>query len=311
MSENSWKIGEAIKRFLEYAEVNKNQSNKTLENYYHYMRRFSQFAGQELAVEQIDQDLVNKYRLSLNRMKDENGQQLLSMKTQTYHVIALRAFLKFLIKHDQKTLAPEKIELAKIPQRTVDYLERDELEKLFEAIERRNISGVRDYAIIRTLYCTGLRISELIRLNRDDINLESMEFRVFGKGGKYRIVFLSKEAVDAIQNYWNLRKDSLKSAFISHGRGKAVEKDLNLSEDKRITSTMVQFLVRNYAKKAGITKIVTPHKLRHSFATEMLKNGADIRSVQDLLGHSSITTTQIYTHVTNQRLKEIHDKFHK
>ncbi|MCC7432464.1 tyrosine-type recombinase/integrase [Candidatus Peregrinibacteria bacterium] len=311
MPENNWKIGDAVKRFLEYAEVNKNQSDKTLENYRHYMRRFSQFAGAELLVSKIDQDLVNRYRLSLNRMRGEEGEQLLSIKTQSYHVIALRAFLKFLIKHDQETLAPEKIELAKMPQRSVDYLEREELDKLFAAIERKNISGLRDFAILRTLYSTGLRISELVRLDREDISLENKEFRVIGKGGKYRIVFLSGEAVQAIDEYWRMRKDSLKAAFISHGRGKAVEKDLNLNEDKRITATMIQFLVRNYAKKAGLLKIVTPHKLRHSFATELLKNGADIRAVQDLLGHSSITTTQIYTHVTNRRLREIHQKYHK
>lgn len=311
MPENNWKIGDAVKRFLEYAEVNKNQSDKTLENYRHYMRRFSQFAGAELLVNKIDQDLVNRYRLNLNRMRGEEGEQLLSIKTQSYHVIALRAFLKFLIKHDQETLAPEKIELAKMPQRSVDYLEREELDKLFAAIEKKNISGLRDFAILRTLYSTGLRISELVRLDREDISLENKEFRVIGKGGKYRIVFLSGEAVQAIDEYWKMRKDTLKAAFISHGRGKAVEKDLNLNEDKRITATMIQFLVRNYAKKAGLLKIVTPHKLRHSFATELLKNGADIRAVQDLLGHSSITTTQIYTHVTNRRLREIHEKYHK
>lgn len=311
MTGNNWKIGDAVKRFLEYAEVNKNQSDKTLENYRHYMRRFAQFAGAELLVSKIDQDLVNRYRLGLNRMRGEEGEQLLSIKTQSYHVIALRAFLKFLIKHDKETLAPEKIELAKMPQRSVDYLEREELDKLFAAIEKKNISGLRDFAILRTLYSTGLRISELVRLDKEDISLENKEFRVIGKGGKYRIVFLSGEAVQAIDEYWKMRKDTLKAAFISHGRGKAVEKDLNLNEDKRITATMIQFLVRNYAKKAGLLKIVTPHKLRHSFATELLKNGADIRAVQDLLGHSSITTTQIYTHVTNRRLREIHQKYHK
>ncbi len=307
-------LKDAIIKFLEYGEIVKNQSNKTLENYQHYMQRFLAFAGAEMKVKDIDLELIDKFRLYLNRLKDDKGELLLTMKTQTYHLIALRAFLKYLVKLDYTSLAPEKIELAKIPARTVDFLERDELESLFNAINTQTITGLRDFAILRCLYSTGLRISELISLDRDSINLDSREFRVKGKGSKYRIVFLSEDAVQAVDRYWRARKDEFKPAFINHGRSKSQNKGVilqSIDEKKRLSATMVQYLIRNYAVKAGIVKKVTPHKLRHSFATELLKNGADIRSVQEMLGHSSITTTQIYTHLTNQRLKEIHQKYHK
>ncbi len=304
-------IGEALKRFLEYCEITKNRSDKTLENYHHYLGRFAGFAGADRKISEIDPELINNFRLFLNRLTDENRKPLLSVKTQSYHVIALRAFLKYLIRQDYDTLAPEKIELGKLPQRTVDFLEREELEKLFAAVDKSTIAGKRDYAMFRTLYSTGLRISELTALNREEINLKSREFRVIGKGGKYRIVFLSAEAAEAIVEYLAARKDGLKPVFLNHGRGKGKKSVSTNSENRRISPTMVQYLIRNYARKAGLVKKVTPHKLRHSFATELLKNGADIRSVQEMLGHSSITTTQIYTHLTNRRLKEIHEKYHK
>ncbi|MCC6643151.1 tyrosine-type recombinase/integrase, partial [Candidatus Peregrinibacteria bacterium] len=275
------------------------------------------FTGVEKKISAIDLDLVNQYRIFLNRLKDELGNPLLSNKTQGYHVIALRAFLKYLAKQDLESLSPEKIELGKVPQRSVDFLEREELERLFAAVNKGGLVGLRDFAILRTLYSTGLRISELVRLDREMINLETREFRVLGKGGKHRIVFLSDDAAEAIGIYLEARKDDLKPVFINHGRGKAEKEEtilsgkIDLNEKRRISPTMVQFMVRNYARKAGLVKNVTPHKLRHSFATELLKNGADLRSVQEMLGHSSITTTQIYTHVTNQRLREIHQKYHK
>lgn len=312
--ENSGKnnpaVSRLIQKFLEYCEVNKNQSVKTLENYRHYLGRFALFAGSDLAISEVSLELVDKYRIFLNRLRDGKDKPLLTAKTQSYHIIALRAFLKYLVKQDIQSLAPDKIELGKLPERTVDFLERAELEKLFKVIDTSGITGRRDYAILRTLYSTGLRISELVGLNRDEINLETCEFRVMGKGSKYRIVFLSKDAAESIKAYLAARKDDLKAVFINHGRGRALN-GLSLNERKRITPTMIQYLVRNYAKMAGLVKKVTPHKLRHSFATELLKNGADIRSVQDMLGHSSITTTQIYTHLTNRHLKEIHSKYHK
>ncbi len=300
----------AINRFLEYCEISKNQSAKTLENYQHYLKRFERWAASDLAVGNIDQNMIQNFRLYLNRLSDQNGQPLLNIKTQNYHIIALRAFLKHLIKNDIKTLAPEKIELSKIPERTVEYLNREELEALFGAIDVSKLQGLRDYAMLRTLYSTGLRISELVALNLEHINLDTREFRVVGKGRKQRIVFLSDDAADAIADYVKARKDDFKPLFLSHGRTRNMSGSSE-DEKRRISPTMVQYLVRRYGRRAGLIKPVTPHKLRHSFATELLRNGADIRSVQEMLGHSSITTTQIYTHLTNQRLREIHEKYHK
>jgi site-specific recombinase XerD len=234
----------------------------------------------------------------------------LSIKTQNYHVIALRAFLKYLIKNDIETLAPEKIDLSKIPERTVEYLTRDELERFFAAVDTRDLRGRRDMAIMETLYSTGLRVSELANLNRNQVDLVRKEFMVRGKGKKNRIVFLSERAAAAIENYVKLRDDNFDPLFLNYRHSKQGE-DITLGEKRRLSTVMIQYLVRRYAQKAGIIKHVTPHKIRHSFATELLINGADIRSVQEMLGHASITTTQIYTHLTNKRLKEVHDKFHK
>ncbi len=303
------KLKDAITSYLQYCEITKNQSQKTLENYQHYLGRFADHVGREVDVAKISLPMINEFRLWLNRLRNDDGGPMLTVKTQNYHVIALRAFLKYLVKQDVKSLAPEKLELSKVPARSVDFLEREELDRLFGAIDTSGVRGLRDFAMLRVLYSTGLRISELVGLNVDQINLDTREFRVQGKGGKYRIVFLSDDACDALAAYLGARKDEFKPVFINHGRGKKGE--VPTDETKRITTTMVQYLVRNYGRKAGLVKAVTPHKLRHSFATELLRNGADIRSVQEMLGHASITTTQIYTHLTNRRLKEVHEKFHK
>lgn len=303
------KLKEAITRFLEHAEIGKNQSGKTVENYSHYMGRFAEFAG-DISVKSIPLKMVQNYRLHLNRMVDEKGGQLLSVKTQNYHIIALRAFLKWCIKNDIATLSPEKIDLSKIPERTVEYLSREELERLFEQVKGASIRVLRDRAILETLYSTGLRVSELVSLNCEQVDLERREFMVRGKGRKPRIVFLSDRAAEAIEKYVAARQDNFDPLFLNHGRGKKGE-DITLGEKRRLSTVMVQHMVRNYARKAGIIKKVTPHVLRHSFATELLINGADIRSVQEMLGHASITTTQIYTHLTNKRLREVHEKFHK
>jgi site-specific recombinase XerD len=301
-------IHDLVNKFLEYREVARNQSNKTLENYRHYLSRFDQWIGADASPGKINLDLVNDYRIYLNRLKTDKGDLLLDTKTQNYHIIALRAFLKYLTRNDILTLAPEKIELAKMPDRQIEYLDREELERLFTAADKASVRGLRDLAIMKTLYSTGLRVSELAALDRDQINIERREFMVRGKGKKLRIVFLSADAASAIDDYLKCRNDSLDAVFLSHGRKK---KDDAVRADRRLTTTMIQYLLRNYGRKAGIVKRVTPHKLRHSFATELLKNGADIRSVQEMLGHASITTTQIYTHLTNKRLKEVHDKFHR
>lgn len=304
-------LNAAIRQFLESCEVEKNQSKKTLENYQHYLGRFLKFVG-DVAIVKIDLPLVRKYRLHLNRYEFRPNEPL-SVKTQNYHIIALRAFLKYCTKQDWDTLAPEKIELSKIPERTVEHLTREELERLFDAIDTSNITGVRNRAILEMLYSTGLRISELVSLNLKQVNLEQGEFQVRGKGRKVRIVFLSNRAKKWVTDYLKLREDDYQPLFLNHKRGRKMTDEAAKArgEHRRLTPTAIQDMVRKIAYQAGIVKKVTPHVLRHSFATELLMNGADIRSVQDLLGHASITTTQIYTHITNRKLREVHEKFHK
>ncbi len=302
------KISHHIRKFLEHVEVGKNQSQKTIENYDHYLKRFLEWYGDKQP-QSITLNDIHKYRLYLNRYADDRG-RMLGIKTRNYHIIALRAFLKYLTKNDIKTLPPEKIDLQKIPERSVEYLTREELERLFKAIDISKIKGKRDRAIVETLYSTGLRVSELVGLNRDQVDLKRKEFMVRGKGRKPRIVFLSDRAAKFIKDYLLERSDNFKPLFINHGRSRKGD-DITLGEKKRLTTVSVQNVVRSTARNAGIIKKVTPHVLRHSFATELLLNGADIRSVQEMLGHASITTTQIYTHVTNKRLREIHEKFHR
>lgn len=294
-----------IKDFLAYLEVAQNKSRKTIENYTHYLQRFEGFLAEELNPKSLTLQKIQNYRLYLNRYKDLHG-NLLGTKTQNYHIIALRAFLKYLSKNDIKTLAPEKIELSKIEKRTVEVISRDELERLFKAVNHSAKNGKRDEAILETLYSTGLRVSELTSLNRDQVDLKRREFMVRGKGRKPRIVFLSGRASDAIESYLEQRDDNLKPLFINN-----IKKEILDENKRRLTTVSVENIVKKYALRAGIIKKVTPHTLRHSYATELLINGADIRSVQEMLGHSSITTTQVYTHVTDKKLKEIHEKYHR
>ncbi len=303
-------LSKLITDFLDHCEVGKNQSPRTLMNYYHYLDRFLKWAG-DINVSTISLDMIQKYRLHLNRLTDAKGRTL-EIKTQNYHIIALRAFLKYLAKNDIESLSAEKIELSKIPARTVEYLTREELERMFQEPDTENIRGLRDIAIMETLYSTGLRVSELASLNRAQVDLQRREFMVRGKGRKPRIVFLSEKAASIIQSYLAQRTDNFEPVFLSHSRGKrGTIQEITLSEKHRLTTVSIENLVRKYARQAGIIKKVTPHVLRHSFATELLINGADIRSVQEMLGHASITTTQIYTHLTNKRLREVHEKFHK
>ena len=312
------KLLEAIDKFLRHCEITKNQSNKTIENYAHYLHRFVDFleqrAGSEIperfCMDAMTLDLVEDYQLYLNRYVAEETGQKLTKKTQSYHLIALRALLKYLSKIDVETLAPEKIELPKIGKRSVDCLTREEVERVFEAVDMAKQSGPRDRAMLEMLYSTGLRVSELVKLDRSDVNLKRREFTVRGKGNKPRLVFLSERATDFLKKYLMTRNDSFEPLFISYSGGKA-DHDITAGEAKRLSTVSVQTVARRHGRLAGITKPVTPHKLRHSFATELLKSGADIRAVQEMLGHASITTTQVYTHVTNRHLKEVHEKFHK
>lgn len=294
------KLSKAIREFLEHCEIEKNQATKTLINYEHYLNRFLSFS-ENIEIKEINKNLIKKYRLFLNRYKGKDKKEL-SIKTQNYHIIALRAFLKYCIKNDLETLAPEKIELAKIPERTVEYLEREELERFFNAIDTSNIIGIRNRAIVELLYSTGLRISELAKLDVKDINLERSEFHIRGKGRKLRIVFISPRAKKWIEKYLKEREEENDSLFITHKKRN--------NKNKKLSIYTIQEMVKKNALNAGLTKHVSPHTLRHSFATELLINGADIRSVQELLGHASITTTQIYTHISNKKLKEVHKKFH-
>ncbi len=302
-------LREWIDMFLTHVEIEKNQSLKTVENYRHYLSRFEEWAG-NISPAEISLPMIQKYRLYLNRHEnDKKKGRTLGVKTQNYHMIALRAFLKYLSRNDAKSLAPEKITLSKIPERTVEFLTPEEIERIFKAIERGGARGYRDYAILETLFSTGLRVSELCNLNRNQVDLERGEFMVRGKGRKPRIVFLSHKATVCIKQYLLTRTDNFEALFISHSPN--TKRAGILDEEKlRLSERSVQNIVRKYALRAGVIKKVTPHTLRHSFATGLLTNGADIRSVQEMLGHASITTTQIYTHITNQRLKEIHEKFH-
>ena len=297
-----------ITRFLEHLEVGKNKSRKTIENYHHYLQRFVEFYGDK-PIGALSLDDMHRYQLHLNRFANEKGEGL-GVKTQNYHLIALRAFLKYLAREDVPTLAPEKIDLKKIPERIVDFLTREEMDRVFEMVDFRKKGGMRDRAMLETLYSTGLRVSELVSLNRSQVDLERREFTVRGKGRKPRIVFLSERCVGWIRKYLADRPDNWEPLFISFGRNR-MDSDLGLGEKRRLTAYSVESMVRQAARLAGIGKRVTPHVIRHSFATDLLHNGADIRSVQEMLGHASITTTQIYTHSTNERLREVHEKFHR
>lgn len=301
-------------QFLEYLEIERNRSKLTLRNYDHYLKRFVKFC-QKYGVEDpadIDLELVRSFRLFLNRY-EENGHPL-KMVTQNYHLIALRSFFKYLSKRDIKTLAAEKIELPKPPSRQVEFLEHAEVENLIEATqeEKDKLTRLRDRAILEFLFSTGLRISELINLNKESINLKKREFSVKGKGDKIRLVFLSDRAIKALEEYLEARSDNSRALFIRHDHKDSVEKQMKSMNEKAtgLTARTVQRIMKKYGKLAGIMKNISPHTLRHSFATDLLTNGADIRAVQELLGHASISTTQIYTHLTNRRLKDIYDKFH-
>ncbi len=294
-------------RYFEYLEIERDRSQKTVENYAHYIERFLRWAKIS-SPDKITDELVRSYRLHLNRFADEKGRPLKKI-TQNYHVIALRNFLKYLAKQDIKTLAAEKIELGKAPRQEVEFLDADEMERMFKASAGADLKSMRDRAILELLYSAGLRVSELTALNRDQINLKTGEFSVRGKGSKVRVVFVSDRAKAALARYLEKRPDIDPAAFARIGI-KRLENKKRKKEGLRITPRTIQRIVKRCAAKAGIVKDVHPHTLRHSFATDLIANGADIRSVQEMLGHASVTTTQIYTHVTNKRLKEVHKAFH-
>ncbi|MDD9867770.1 MAG: tyrosine-type recombinase/integrase [Candidatus Campbellbacteria bacterium] len=292
------KIKDILRQFLEYLEVEKGRQVKTVENYQRYLERFFEHTKID-TVEKIDEESVRQYRLWLNRQKTHEGS--VKTNTQNYHLIALRMFLKYCRARGIKTLSPDAIPLAKIAMRDLDLITIDELKRLLSSSDGKTIKDLRNKAILETLFSTGLRVSELCSLPRY-IDLTRDDVVVRGKGDKVRVVFLSKSAKEAIKNYLNARQDTDEALFINHSAKKG--------ETLRITTRSVERIVERLAREVGISKKVTPHILRHSFATDLLYNGADIRSVQELLGHSNISTTQIYTHITNKQLGEVHKKFH-
>ncbi|HLC87893.1 MAG TPA: tyrosine-type recombinase/integrase [Patescibacteria group bacterium] len=292
--------------FLEYLELERNVSQNTIENYNHYLIRFLEFVG-EIKPSGIDLDLIKKYRLHLARWIDPETKKPLKRKTQNYFMIALRSFLKYLNRIDVTSLSPEKVELGEVEASPLKVLENSDLEHLLAAPDLTTPDGLRDKAILETLFSTGLRVSELASLNRDTINFERREFPIIGKGGKERIVFLSEEACETIANALDVRKDPYKPLFI---RFQGRQDPSDDGENMRLTTRSIERIVEKYVKAVGLTVKATPHTLRHSFATDLLVNGADIRSVQEMLGHANIATTQIYTHITNKQLREVHKAFH-
>lgn len=305
---------EQLKReFLEHVEIEKGNSLKTVNNYNHYISRFFEFSKINEPNE-INDDKIREFRLFLNRQPGVKvkGQVSGALKknTQNYHLIAIRSFLKYLMKRNITSLSPDRIDLAKIKERSLDLISTQELERLLNAPNINNEKSVtpssllkilRDKAILELFFSTGLRLSELCSLNRD-LDLTKDEFSIRGKGEKVRVVFLSDSAKDAIRDFLKSRKDLDEPLFIQYSR--------NGSKSNRLTPRSIERIVKFYAIKAGISKKVTPHVIRHSFATDLLSNGADIRSVQMMLGHANIATTQIYTHITDKQLRDVHKKFH-
>ncbi len=291
--------------FLEYLEIEQNRSQKTIANYDHYLTRLNDFGG-DIQVSEIDDELIRKWRLWLNRLGTNTSDEL-GKSTLNYHLIALRSFLKFCAKRNITAMTADKIELARTRRKQVTFLNEDELARVFEQPDVSTLPGLRDRAILELLFSSGLRVSELVGLDRDHINLKRREFMVRGKGQKDRPIFISVEAANWISNYLDRREDTSRPLFMRYSGTKKVDLSGNFH---RLTVRSVQRLVAHYALMAGITKHVSPHTMRHSFATDLLMNGADLRSVQAMLGHSNIATTQIYTHVTDPHLRAVHEKFH-
>lgn len=300
------KLNELKRQFLEYLEIERGRSIKTVENYDRYLTKFLAFVKTDSPAK-LTEEQVRTFRLYLNRQpgtKSGGRMEPMKRKTQNYYLIAVRAFLKYMRKRGIESLNPERIELAKVAERSLDLISPQELQRLMDAPDLKTLQGLRDRAILELLFSTGLRISELTGLSIDDVDLSRSEFSVRGKGDKIRVVFLSDGAKKAVQNYLGKRKDMHDAMFIQYG------KNAKNTNDLRLSPRAVQRMLKACAIKAGITRKVSPHVIRHSFATNLLQNGADLRSVQALLGHANIATTQVYTHVTDKHLAEVHKKFH-
>jgi site-specific recombinase XerD len=324
-SRNDYFLSELIMDFIESVEVEKGRSRRTAENYHLYLERLVEFAG-DIPVEKIDYELIRKYTLWLNRYVDSQGREL-GLITRNYHLIALRSFLKYMAVRKIESLDAAEVVLPTIKdKKKISFLNADEVSRLLSAVDANSPSGLRDRAILELLFSGGLRVSELCSLNRDQLNLKRREFTVRGKGNKDRPIFISPSATEAIEHYLYSRHDSYIPLFLNASRNGGLGQDQSESfvagvertksgagrgDNLRLTPRSIQRIVSGYAKLAGITKKVSPHTLRHSFATDLLMNGADLRSVQSLLGHENIATTQLYTHITDPHLKEVHEKFHR
>lgn len=298
-------FAQSIEDFLQYIEIERGRSVKTVENYRRYLVHFMNTMEVDNP-DQVTEDIVRRYRILLNRQNvttKHSQPQFLKKRTQNYYLIALRAYLKFLMKRGIPSLPPERIELAKVPERSIDLISEAELNRLLSAPAGDDLKALRDRAILELLFSTGLRVSELCSLSRY-IDLSKDEMSIRGKGDKIRVVFISESAAEAVKAYLEARADADEALFISLSPGS------ERSSERRLSPRSVERLIAKYAIAAGIDKKVTPHVIRHSFATDLLSNGADLRSVQALLGHANIGTTQIYTHVTDRHLREIHKKFH-
>lgn len=303
-------LNKYIEQFLDYLEIEKNASKLTTRNYRFYLNRFAVWAAENqpnLKLNKLNSDVIRKYRKYLSDLTDAEGLTLKRI-TQSYHIIALRSFLRYLVRNDIETLAPEKIDLPKAESKSLKFLEKDHLRELVNSVDISTEKGLRDRAILELLFSTGLRVSELAKLNRDTINFKSREFGVIGKGGRARIVFLSDSAAFWLTKYFEKREDDYAPVFIRYAKSKD---GTNNGEKMRLTPRSIERIVEKYVKKSKIPVKATPHTLRHSFATDLLSNGADLRSVQEMLGHKNISTTQIYTHITNPQLKQVHRKFHQ
>src|SRR3989344_6339893 len=312
-------IKDAILRFLQYCEIDKILSLKTVRMYGYYLQFFQEWLLKNKTlnikhetstfdVEKIDENIIREFRLYLSHQYRNKFKGELKRQTQTYFLVALRSFFRYLVRQKINTLSPDMIELGKQRDREIKFLQEEHLIRLFKAVETKDILGLRDKAILEVLFSTGLRVSELVNLNREQVNLDAGEFGVIGKGGKARVVFLSKRAKETLQKYFQKRNDAFRPLFIRYSGPKG---DGSLSDEKlRLSVRSIERMIEKYRKKAGILFRIGPHILRHSFATDLLRQGADIRSVQDMLGHKNISTTQIYTHVTNIRLREVHEKYH-
>lgn len=295
--------------FLEYLEVERNCSRLTIRNYHHYLftlyEYFRKTFDREPVLDDLTIDWIRKFRLFLSRQDGTEG--AMKIVTQGYYVIALRSFLKWLVKNDYDVLAPEKLEVPKNKDHSLKFLEAKQVEMLLNQPIMSTKEGMRDKAILELFFSTGLRVSELASLNRDKLNLGTREFGVIGKGGKTRVVFVSKRAAEFLERYLRTRTDKLEPLFIRYGGRKSITTS---DEEARLSVRSIQRLVKHYVRKAKLPVEATPHTLRHSMATDMLRAGADLRSIQELLGHKNVVTTQIYTHVTDARLREVHEKFH-